>query len=204
MKAVAIENPRRRQEELGQFLTATPVADFMASMFGPLPSVVRLLDAGAGAGCTHRRICFSVCAKNEGVRAIEATLYELDREILDALAATMRECERRCAGRQAFASRSPFTPPTSSRKCRHVSRVICSAHRRPRSMPPSRIRPIAKSAPTPPSGAPCVPSASKPATSTPASSPSFSACWFPAGNSSASRHGAFAMALTSAHSAKIS
>ena len=30
---------RTRQEELGQFLTATPVADFMASMFGPLPSV---------------------------------------------------------------------------------------------------------------------------------------------------------------------
>ena len=30
---------RTRQEELGQFLTAKPVADFMASMFGPLPSV---------------------------------------------------------------------------------------------------------------------------------------------------------------------
>ena len=30
---------RTRQEELGQFLTARPVADFMASMFGPLPSV---------------------------------------------------------------------------------------------------------------------------------------------------------------------
>ena len=34
MKLAAIENPRIRQEELGQFLTATPVADFMASMFG--------------------------------------------------------------------------------------------------------------------------------------------------------------------------
>jgi adenine-specific DNA-methyltransferase len=37
MKIAAIENPRNRQEELGQFLTATPVADFMASMFGPHP-----------------------------------------------------------------------------------------------------------------------------------------------------------------------
>lgn len=35
MKIAAFENPRNRQEELGQFLTATPVADFMASMFGP-------------------------------------------------------------------------------------------------------------------------------------------------------------------------
>ncbi len=32
MKLAAIENPRSRREELGQFLTATPVADFMASM----------------------------------------------------------------------------------------------------------------------------------------------------------------------------
>jgi|GEM_PF-3651745 len=35
MKIAAIENPRSRQEELVQFLTASPVADFMASMFGP-------------------------------------------------------------------------------------------------------------------------------------------------------------------------
>jgi hypothetical protein len=28
MKLAAIETPRSRQEELGQFLTATPVADF--------------------------------------------------------------------------------------------------------------------------------------------------------------------------------
>ncbi len=41
MKSAAIENPRERQEELGQFLTATPVADFMASMFGPLPRATR-------------------------------------------------------------------------------------------------------------------------------------------------------------------
>ena len=34
MKTAALENPRSRQEELGQFLTATPVADFMAAMFG--------------------------------------------------------------------------------------------------------------------------------------------------------------------------
>ena len=36
MKLAAIENPRSRQEELGQFLTATPVADFMASNFASL------------------------------------------------------------------------------------------------------------------------------------------------------------------------
>ena len=43
MKIVATENRRSRHEELGQFLTAAPVADFMASMFGPLPIPIFLL-----------------------------------------------------------------------------------------------------------------------------------------------------------------
>lgn len=97
MKLAAIENPRSRREELGQFLTATPVADFMASMFGRLPRAVRLLDAGAGAGSLTASFVSRCCELHDGVRAIDATLYELDREILDALADTMRECEHRCA-----------------------------------------------------------------------------------------------------------
>ncbi len=34
MKFAATENPRSRREELGQFLTAPPVADFMARRVG--------------------------------------------------------------------------------------------------------------------------------------------------------------------------
>ena len=97
MKLVATGNPRSRQEELGQFLTATPVADFMASMFGPLPKTVRLLDAGAGAGSLTAAFVSRCCDNREGVRAIEATLYEVDPEIVDDLLATMRNCEQRCA-----------------------------------------------------------------------------------------------------------
>ena len=97
VKLAVIENPRSRQAELGQFLTARPVADFMASMFGPLPRTVRLLDAGAGAGSLTAAFVSRCCEMGDGVRAIEATLYELDGEILDALAETMRECEHRCA-----------------------------------------------------------------------------------------------------------
>ena len=65
-------------------------------MFGPLPRTVRLLDAGAGAGSLTAAFVSRWCVGNEGVRAIEATLYELDPEILDTLSATMRECQRRC------------------------------------------------------------------------------------------------------------
>lgn len=92
----AIENHRSRQEELGQFLTATPVARFMASMFGPLPKTVRLLDAGAGAGSLTAAFVSRCCEKPDGLRAIEATLYELDEEILSSLVTTMHDCERLC------------------------------------------------------------------------------------------------------------
>ena len=97
MKLAVKESPRSRQEELGQFLTATPVADFMASMFGPLPQIVRLLDAGAGAGSLTSAFVSRCCEKRDGVHAIEATLYELDGEILNALSTAMRECKQRCS-----------------------------------------------------------------------------------------------------------
>ncbi len=97
MRAATAVHPENRQEELGQFLTATPVADFMASMFGPLPSVVRLLDAGAGAGALTSAFVLRTCARNDGVRAIAATLYEIDPDILDALSVNMRKIQRHCA-----------------------------------------------------------------------------------------------------------
>ena len=97
LKAATAPHSRTRQEELGQFLTVAPVADFMASMFGPFPRVVRLLDAGAGAGALTSAFVSRLCAGNLGVCAIEATLYEFDARILEALSATMRECQRLCA-----------------------------------------------------------------------------------------------------------
>ncbi len=97
MKAFATPHSKTRQEELGQFLTAAPLAGFMASMFGPLPSVVRLLDAGAGAGALTSAFVAWLCGKNEGNKAIEATLYEIDPQILDALSVKMHECQRLAA-----------------------------------------------------------------------------------------------------------
>lgn len=93
MKAAAVAHPRSRQEELGQFLTSVPVAGFMASMFGPLPGVIRLLDAGAGGGALTTAFVTRLSRENEGARAIEATLYEIDPQILDDLSANMLKCQ---------------------------------------------------------------------------------------------------------------
>ena len=87
---------RRRQGELGQFLTPAPVADFMASLFGPLPSTVRLLDAGAGAGALTTALVSRLCEKKCRVHTVEATLYEIDPLIRDALLEKIRDCQRIC------------------------------------------------------------------------------------------------------------
>src|SRR5580700_4844154 len=95
--ALSGSSARKRQGELGQFLTPAPLADFMASLFGTLPNVVRLLDAGAGGGALTEAFLSRLCEIKDGVRAIEATLYELDPLIQDALSETMQRCSRKCA-----------------------------------------------------------------------------------------------------------
>ncbi|MBL9146172.1 MAG: Eco57I restriction-modification methylase domain-containing protein [Verrucomicrobiaceae bacterium] len=90
---------RERQEALGQFLTPSPVGDFMASLFSTLPRDVRLIDAGAGAGALTVAFVRRACAKGSGVKSIHATAYELDTKILPALQATLAECESLCRTR---------------------------------------------------------------------------------------------------------
>ena len=97
MLNAAIATARKRQGNLGQFLTPAPVASFMASLFGPFSGVVRLLDAGAGAGALTAAFVSRMCEKKDGVRAVEATLYEIDPFIQDALLGSMQDCQRLCA-----------------------------------------------------------------------------------------------------------
>ncbi|MCE0496425.1 MAG: Eco57I restriction-modification methylase domain-containing protein [Methylacidiphilales bacterium] len=97
MPSAAIHVTRKRQGDLGQFLTPAPVASFMASLFGPLPRVVRLLDAGAGAGALTAAFITRLCERNDGVRCVEATLYEVDPLIQRALLETVENCERLCS-----------------------------------------------------------------------------------------------------------
>jgi adenine-specific DNA-methyltransferase len=94
--AVAESVARKRQGELGQFLTPMPLADFMASLFAPLPKVVRLLDAGAGAGSLTAAFVSRLCEHRGTVRKIETTLFEIDPLIQDSLLDTLADCERLC------------------------------------------------------------------------------------------------------------
>jgi adenine-specific DNA-methyltransferase len=97
MVSGAISTTRTRQGELGQFFTPAPIADFMASMFGPLPEHVRLLDAGAGTGALTAAFISRLCQRKDAVRVVDATLYEVDSTVQLALTETMVKCRDTCA-----------------------------------------------------------------------------------------------------------
>ena len=90
---------RERQEALGQFLTPSPVGNFMASLFSTLPRDVRLIDAGAGEGGLTAAFVRHACAKGSKVKSIHATAYEVDSKILAALRETLAHCDSICQKR---------------------------------------------------------------------------------------------------------
>jgi adenine-specific DNA-methyltransferase len=87
---------RTRKGKLGQFLTPPPVGDFMASLYESLPSQIRLLDAGAGAGDLTAAFVRRVCHLDSNVRDLHVTAYEVDPLILPALQETLNKCKSLC------------------------------------------------------------------------------------------------------------
>lgn len=84
--------------ELGQFMTPSVVADFMASMFPqPQVDVVRLLDPGAGVGSLTAAFVQRMCLHTTELRRIEITACEVDPALRTRLAATLDDCVRAAA-----------------------------------------------------------------------------------------------------------
>lgn len=90
-------DPKRRSE-FGQFLTPSPIAAFMASLFCRFHAEVRLLDAGAGAGALLAAATLEAIGRDEPPQKIRATGYEIDptlatylRQTTQALATTCRQ-----------------------------------------------------------------------------------------------------------------
>lgn len=91
------ESLTRQDTKIGQFLTPSYVATFMASMLGALPSTVRLLDAGCGAGALTAAVVARCCEGRDSVTSIVVTLYEIDAEILPLLRSTLQTCSEKCS-----------------------------------------------------------------------------------------------------------
>lgn len=85
-----------RRSALGQFMTPAPIAQFMASMFGPLPNEVKLLDAGAGLGALTAAFVSEACNRKAKPKVIDVTLFEVDAILADQLEITLAACATEC------------------------------------------------------------------------------------------------------------
>jgi adenine-specific DNA-methyltransferase len=88
-----------RRGKLGQFMTPENIAANMASMFGELPSDVRLLDAGAGIGALTAAFVTEALSRPKPPTSIAVTAFEVDPDMAELLRATLQDCAVVCAAR---------------------------------------------------------------------------------------------------------
>lgn len=90
-------DPKRRSR-LGQFMTPSRVATFMAEMFDELPMRVRLMDAGAGMGALSVAFVTDACGRVDKPESIDVTAYEIDDQLADLLEVNLEQCFDLCDG----------------------------------------------------------------------------------------------------------
>ena len=87
---VSAKLDRKQRSALGQFMTPTSVADFMASLFPAIRNRnVRLLDAGAGIGSLTSAFLERWSRRRLGSAHVEATAYEVDPVLRARLTETL-------------------------------------------------------------------------------------------------------------------
>ena len=94
-EATARLDPRSRAQ-LGQFLTPSPVAAFMAEMFRSSRSEFRVLDPGAGAGSLCAALVLALCQRPTRPASIAVTAYEIDPLLVGYLRQTLDQCKAEC------------------------------------------------------------------------------------------------------------
>lgn len=96
IEASAKLDPKRRVE-LGQFMTPSPVATFMATLLRGDASAIRLLDAGAGVGSLTAAAVEALAARPRPPSSLHVEAWEIDATLRRALDATLTSCEAFCA-----------------------------------------------------------------------------------------------------------
>ena len=87
--------PERRQ--LGQYFTPIKVAQKMASMLGPVPTKVRILDPGAGTGMLSAAAVTQILSScRDSVKEITVVAYEVDPRVSKHLRKSLEMCARLC------------------------------------------------------------------------------------------------------------
>ena len=86
----------RYRNQLGQFLTPSAIAAFMAGMFECRKSVIRILDPGAGIGTLCGALALELCGRARHPSAISLTAYEIDSLLAGYLRTTLEQCRVAC------------------------------------------------------------------------------------------------------------
>ena len=88
-------NPKRRSA-LGQFMTAAPIARFLASLFENTGGDICLLDPGAGVGSLTAAFVERIFHQAEKPRSAAFVCYEIEPLMIDYLQSTLRDAKRQC------------------------------------------------------------------------------------------------------------
>lgn len=86
----------RRRAQMGQFLTPSPIAIFMAEMFNRAKSKGRILDPGAGVGTLCAALVLTLCQRPTRLATIAVTAYEIDPLLFNYLRQTLDRCQAAC------------------------------------------------------------------------------------------------------------
>jgi adenine-specific DNA-methyltransferase len=81
-----------KKAELGQFLTPSDVASFMAEMFSTAAGEIRILDPGAGIGSLTAALAAAIIRGPRPPKKVSTTLFEIDPTLIDSLVETMTGC----------------------------------------------------------------------------------------------------------------
>lgn len=87
----------KHRNALGQFLTPSPVAALMASMYSGWPRRVRVLEPGAGTGSLCLALIEYLASQARPPVSVHFVCYEIEEAFLPFLEENLRLCERRGA-----------------------------------------------------------------------------------------------------------
>ncbi len=79
------------QNQLGQYMTPPPIAEYMASLFGLGSGEICVLDPGAGVGALTAAFIDRFVKRNTGKTSIALHCYEIDTTLIEYLKSTLRQ-----------------------------------------------------------------------------------------------------------------
>lgn len=88
-------DPRRRSV-LGQYMTPTPIARFMASLFSDVSGDLRILDPGAGVGSLSAALVERLCEDTPAPSSVVLAAYEIESILTMYLQDTLHGAKLQC------------------------------------------------------------------------------------------------------------